>query len=104
MTMKLHVAYPNGPTARFDFDYYRNTHMPMVMERFGPAGMTDFSATRGGGGKPDDAPPPFVLLATLTFPDEASLDAALAVAEPLIADIANFTNVEPHFMIGSVLD
>ena len=104
MTLRLQVAYPFVEGARFDFDYYAGTHIPMVKKVFGATGMTEFAATKGVGGRPIEAPPPFFLVATLTFPDEAALRATLAVAEPVIADIANFTDVEPHFMIGTALE
>ena len=33
--IKVSVMYPNQPGARFDHDYYRATHMPLVKERMG---------------------------------------------------------------------
>lgn len=35
--IKVNVLYPNGPQATFDFDYYRNTHLPLVAELLGDA-------------------------------------------------------------------
>jgi len=35
--IKFSVMYPNNPGARFDHDYYRDRHMPMVKARMGDA-------------------------------------------------------------------
>jgi len=104
MTTTVHVAYPRSEAAHFDFDYYVNKHVPLVKKQLGAAGMTAFSASRGIAGRPIEAPPPFFLVATLTFPDEETLRSALSTADEVVADIPNFTDVKPHFMIGAVLD
>ena len=33
--IKLSVMYPNNPGARFDHEYYRNKHMPLLKARMG---------------------------------------------------------------------
>src|SRR6185369_4819403 len=35
--IKVSVMYPNAPGARFDHDYYRDKHMPLVKARMGDA-------------------------------------------------------------------
>jgi len=35
--IKVSVMYPNKSDARFDHDYYRNKHMPLVKARMGDA-------------------------------------------------------------------
>jgi hypothetical protein len=35
--IKVSVMYPNTPAARFDHDYYRDKHMPLVKARMGDA-------------------------------------------------------------------
>lgn len=79
-------------------------HIPMVKAKLGAVGMTAFSATRGIAGRPIDQPPPFFMVTTLTFPDEDTLRAALGTADEVVTDIPNFTDVTPHFSIGSVID
>jgi uncharacterized protein (TIGR02118 family) len=104
MTITVHVAYPRTEGARFDFDYYAARHIPLVKAQLGAAGMTAFSASRGIAGRPIEEPPPFFMVATLTFPDEETLRSALGTADEVVADIPNFTDVEPHFAVGSVID
>ena len=33
--IKVSVMYPNTPGARFDHEYYRDKHMPLVKARLG---------------------------------------------------------------------
>ena len=35
--IKVSVMYPNKPGARFDHNYYRDKHMPLVKARLGEA-------------------------------------------------------------------
>ena len=35
--IKVSIIYPNGPEARFDHDYYRNQHLPLIQRRMGAA-------------------------------------------------------------------
>jgi hypothetical protein len=42
-------------------------------------------------------------VATLTFADQAALDAGFASAGPVLADIPNYYNGPPTMLIGEVL-
>jgi uncharacterized protein (TIGR02118 family) len=56
---------------------------------------------RGVSGLPPGAPPPFQAVAYLTFPTMVELQNAFANAAPeLLADLSNFTDVEPVFQIA----
>jgi uncharacterized protein (TIGR02118 family) len=35
--IKVSVMYPNTAEARFDHDYYRDKHMPLIKSRMGAA-------------------------------------------------------------------
>src|SRR4249919_3876595 len=50
--IKFSVMYPNTPGARFDHDYYRDRHMPLVKARMG-AHLKSYAIERGvSGGAP----------------------------------------------------
>ena len=102
MTATVHAIYPIGDGDTFDYDYYVDTHIPLVKEHFGPAGMTGITASKGLAGGPD-VPPGFFTVATMNFPGMAELQAALGGAGPVLADIANFTTVQPQLLIGEVM-
>lgn len=104
MSITVHIAYPWIEGARFDFDYYVSKHIPMAKEKLGAVGMTSLSASRGIAGRPIDAPPPFFAVSVLSFPDEDTLRGALATADESINDIPKFTDVEPYYSIGSVIE
>lgn len=92
MPAALLVSYPAAAGARFDRDYYRATHIPLVDTVFGPHGMTGVTAWF-----PDDVEPASMAVAMLTFPDAATRDAALASsdASQAFGDIPNFTDIQP---------
>ncbi len=102
MAMTVQVIYPAGAGKSFDFDYYVKTHLPMVGEIMGEAVVANGSVSRGLSGGPDQ-PPGYFAIATLSFPDEAAMTAALNKAGPLMADIPNFTDVQPDMLIGVTL-
>ncbi len=101
MALSLQVAYPTTDGTTFDFDYYMNTHMPLVGEHMG-ATMASAMVAKGLGGPAPGAPSPFYAIATMTFEDQAAMDAAMAKAGPVIADIPNFTDTQPMIMVGEV--
>jgi uncharacterized protein (TIGR02118 family) len=47
--IKVTVMYANAPGARFDHEYYRNRHMPLVKERMG-ASCRYYTIDRGVAG------------------------------------------------------
>ena len=100
MTVTVHAIYPAREGARFDHDYYARHHMGLVREVLGPKGLIEITASRGLAGGPD-TPPAYFAVAEMTFPDETTMQAALGDAEPLMADIPNFTDVEPDLLIGA---
>jgi uncharacterized protein (TIGR02118 family) len=83
------VSYPAGEA--FDLDYYLGTHMPLVQERWGSLGLSEWRVLKGVPG-PDGAPPPTQITAILTFASlEAFAAAAKAHGKEIFADIPNFT-------------
>lgn len=98
MAVTLQVLYPIADGTHFDDAYYASTHMALVQEHMG-SHIQNTVVTKGLAGGPD-LPPAFHATATIVFADQAALDAALAVAGPVLADIPNFTNVAPQMLIG----
>ena len=55
--IKVSVMYPNTPGARFDHEYYRDKHMPLVKARLGDA-CKFYTVDKGlAGGAPARRPP-----------------------------------------------
>src|SRR3546814_3312044 len=71
------VIYPRGPGATFDFSYYEETHLPMLIQRWGESGLETVEALRGVAGG-DGGEPPFMAQALLRFSSMQSFQAAIA--------------------------
>jgi uncharacterized protein (TIGR02118 family) len=101
---KVSVMYPNDDGVRFDFDYYRKTHLKLVSEQLKPFGLQRTAVDKGvSGGAGHKAP--FVCIGHLFFDRADGYDEGIKKAGPVLrADIANFTNVTPVRMISEVLE
>jgi uncharacterized protein (TIGR02118 family) len=100
--IKVYVLYPEG--GAFNFDYYVSSHMKMVGELLTPMGMTDAVATKGLGGLEPGSKPANVCIAELTFKDMESFQKSMAAhGDKLMADLPNFTKIQPVMQINEVL-
>ncbi len=101
MTLSLQVLYPTDDNTTFDHEYYAAKHIPIVNEHMGPHldGVTIVKGLAGG----PDVPAGFHTIATMTFKDQAALDAALGAAGPALEDIPNFFSGQPKMLIGEVV-
>jgi uncharacterized protein (TIGR02118 family) len=85
------IVYQNGPDVRFNFDYYVNTHMPLIMRLYGKS-ISRFELRRGQPGA-DGAAPPYVATISIWIADPAAFDTAAAEHQAgLRADVPKFTN------------
>lgn len=97
--IKVSVMYPQRDGARFDIDYYCNRHMALVRQLLGTSvkGM----AVDQGIGDPQQAP--YVAIGHLWFDSVEAVQAALAEHGPaLMADVPNYTNVQPVIQVSEV--
>lgn len=101
MSVSLQVLYPISDGTRFDYDYYLSTHMNLVGEHMGPH-IERTLVTRGNAGGPD-TPPSIYAIATIVFADQDAMGAAMKSSGPVMADIPNFTDVQPQILIGEVV-
>ncbi|WP_299353637.1 EthD family reductase [uncultured Shimia sp.] len=101
MSATLQVIYPVAEGTTFDFDYYGSTHMALVGEHMGDH-IASTVVTKGLAGGPD-VPPPFHVIATIVFKDQAAMGAAMKASGPVMADVPNFTNIQPTVLIGELI-
>ncbi len=101
MSISLQVLYPVTADTSFDYDYYLETHMPMVATHMGPY-ISQTLVTKGLAGGPE-TPAGFYAVATMVFADQVAMDAAMANAGPVLEDIPNFTDTAPQMLIGEVV-
>lgn len=99
--ISLTVLYPKTADSQFDLDYYLNTHTPLVKERLASVGLMGVDLRTGLAGGAPDSPPAYTMICNLSFNSIEELQNALATHGPeLIADIPNFTNVQPIMQIS----
>jgi uncharacterized protein (TIGR02118 family) len=85
------ITYTNGPDVRFNFDYYVNTHMPLIMRLYGKS-ISRFELRRGLPGA-DGAAPPYIATITIWIADGKAFDEAQVEHQAgLRADVPKFTN------------
>lgn len=101
MPVSLQVIYPVAQGTTFDFDYYTTTHMALVGQHMGPH-IQSTVVTKGLAGGPN-VPAPYHAIATIVFADQAAMGAAMKASAPVMADVPNFTNIQPQVLIGEVI-
>jgi uncharacterized protein (TIGR02118 family) len=97
------VMYPNEPGSTFNRDYYLQTHIPLVRERWNRMGLEDLRLVRGVG-TADGNPAPYQVIALLTWRSMQDFqDAGRAHGQEIFGDIPNFTSVKPVVQISENL-
>ena len=93
--IRLSVLYPETEGATFDHDYYREKHVPLVVEKWGLSGA---EIDRGVDG-------PYVAAVHFKFESLDALNAARGgpgTAE-IMADIANYTTIAPVLQTSEIV-
>ena len=89
--IKVSVMYPNTPGARFDHDYYRDKHMPLVKARMGDA-WKSYTVDKGMAGGAPALPLPMSACVTSSATRPRPSRPALGLTpREIMADIANYT-------------
>ena len=101
--VKVTLLYPGGEGKTFDMDYYKNKHMPMVAELMGDA-MKKFTIDEGISGRTPEDPIPYMAIGYLWFDKLEDYQNAIGpVIGQILADIPNYTNVQPVLQISKVI-
>ena len=99
----LSVLYPNQPDGWFDERYYLNRHIPLVRERWRSMGLTEIRLLRGTE-TPDAGPPPYRIMALVTFVSAHALRQALAIhRDEVFASIRRYTDIQPVMQVSEPL-
>ena len=91
------ILYESGDGVHFDFDYYNNTHMPLIMEKYGDS-ISRFELRRGPEGSR------FIATVSIWIADGEAFDAAAAIHQAsLRADVPKFTNAPLYAQRDSII-
>lgn len=101
--IKVSVMYPNTPGARFDHDYYRDQHMPLVKRLLG-AHLSHYAVDKGLAGGAPGAPAPYIAMCHLFAASIDEFNAAMGVhGQEILADLPNFTDLKPALQVSEVV-
>jgi uncharacterized protein (TIGR02118 family) len=101
--IKVSVMYPNTPGARFDHEYYRDQHMPMLKDRLGVA-CRNYTIDRGLVGGVPGSPATYVAMCHIFSESiEAFQKGFVPHAAEILGDIPNYTDVSPTMQISEVV-
>jgi uncharacterized protein (TIGR02118 family) len=101
--IKVSVIYANKPGVRFDYDYYRDKHLPLIKKRMGAA-LKYYTIDKGLSGGAPGTPAPFVGACHLLCDSLEAYQSAFGPhAEEISGDIRNFTDVTPFLQISEVV-
>lgn len=102
--IKMSVFYPARGGSRFDHDYYRDRHMPMLQDRLGGACLR-YEIDKGLEGREPGSAPEFVAACHIYSPSLKALQEARAPHRTeLAADVANYTDIKPIVQISELVD
>ena len=97
----LRVCYKDG--VRFDHEYYRSTHLPLVSEVMKPHALTNLEVVTLGA-NPDGSRPAYQVMFSAYFASASSLQSAMQSARmpEVLGDVPNYYDGMPDIMIGEV--
>jgi uncharacterized protein (TIGR02118 family) len=100
--IKVSVLYAYRPDVSFDMEYYLDRHIPMVRQKLGAA-CRGISVEQGVAGGAPGAPPTYAAMGHLLFDSVEAFSAAFAPhAAAIMADVANYSKIEPIVQISDV--
>lgn len=101
--IKFTVMYPATPGARFDHDYYRDQHMPLLARLMGDA-CQRYTIDKGVAGGAPGAPPAYVTMCHVHAESAEAFMAAFGPhAKQIMGDVPNFTDIKPLAQISEVV-
>jgi uncharacterized protein (TIGR02118 family) len=101
--IKVSVMYPNTPGARFDHEYYRTKHMPMVKSRMGES-LKYYTVDKGLAGGAPGTPAAYIAMGHLFCDSPEVFEKGFGPqANEILGDIPNYTDQTPVIQISEVI-
>ena len=101
--IKMSVYYPADGGSKFDHDYYRTSHMPLIQKRLGDACLR-YEIEKGLVGREPGGAPAFVAACHIY---SLSLDTLQQAYGPhraeFVADVANYTDITPIVQFSEIV-
>jgi len=101
--IKMSVYYPADGGSKFDHDYYRTRHMPLIQKRLGDACLR-YEIDKGIAGREPGSAPEFVAACHIYSPSMAIFQEAFGLHRAeIVADVANYTDIVPIVQISEIV-
>lgn len=101
--IKVSVMYANSPGAKFNHEYYKDKHMPLVKARMGDA-CKFYSIDRGIGGGAPGMPASYMAMCHIFCDSADAFQMAFAPhVQEIMADVPNYTDVKPIIQISEIV-
>lgn len=101
--IKVSVMYPNTPGARFNHEYYRDNHMPLVKARMGET-CKFYTVDKGLSGGAPGSPATYIGMCHIFSDSVESFQAGFGPhAAEILGDIPNYTDLAPVMQISEVM-
>ncbi|MGA2551222.1 MAG: EthD family reductase [Burkholderiaceae bacterium] len=101
--VKVSVMYPNNPGARFNHEYYRDKHMPLLKKLMGDS-CKFYTVDKGLAGGSPGAPATYVAMCHIFSDSVDTFQTGFGPhAKEIMADIANYTDLAPVIQISEVI-
>ncbi|KAJ4355531.1 uncharacterized protein N0V89_003548 [Didymosphaeria variabile] len=96
----INIIYKRTPGFRLDIDYLLQTHIPMVAKEWAPHGLLGATVTEA----PADSEYAYIVAVRFkTLEGWQKVSADPEQMGLLMADVPNFTNGTPDFVVGTVV-
>jgi uncharacterized protein (TIGR02118 family) len=100
--IKVSVLYPSHQGSKFDMSYYCDSHMPMVRQKVGSL-CKGIAVEEGISGAAPGSRAAYAAMGHLYFDSVDAFQTAFAPhAAAIMADVPNYTDIEPIIQISEV--
>jgi len=101
--IKVSVMYPDTPAARFDHEYYRDRHMPLVKTLMGDS-CKYYTVDKGLAGGAPGTPATYIGRCHIFCDSVQAFQAGFGPhARQIMDDIANCTDLAPVLQVSEVV-
>ena len=101
--IKVSVMYPNKAGARFDHNYYRDKHMPLVKARMGDF-CKYYTVDKGVAGGEPGSPPTYIGMCHIFCDSAEAFQKGFGPhAAEILGDIPNYTDLTPVLQVSEVV-
>lgn len=101
--IKVTVLYPYAANARFDHDYYRDRHMPLVKRLMGDH-LRRYAIDKGIAGGDPGTPPAYVTMCHLYCDSVDAFQAGFGPhSKEILDDVQNYTDIKLAIQISEVV-